>query len=195
MCKYHKKGRSSIPKTTAPIPPVLPSKDKDDTPPTHFKIAHVMTWRPPQTFTVEAKFQRYISTELSSVETDILQFWEVSSGLWTTLQPGSLWSRSTGWSTQCCLPSQWTISRSRLHPYLESVFSPQQRRLTLPNKTGWALCLWKHFNYLNFCWRNSASISWKGGWCRKQPWKWGCKIMTLVLSLWVIRYMRWWTAC
>jgi hypothetical protein len=65
----------------APTPPVSPSKRKDELPPTRFRVERTVTRVSPQTFSVEMEYQRYISAELSSAETDILQFWEVSSSL------------------------------------------------------------------------------------------------------------------
>jgi hypothetical protein len=66
-----------------PISPVSPSKRKDELPLTRFKVersAYSMRALP-QTFTVETEYQRYMSAELSSAETGILHFWEVSSSL------------------------------------------------------------------------------------------------------------------
>jgi hypothetical protein len=70
----------SIPEITALDPPV-PSASKEQLPPTRFTIEHSTYAKraSPQTFTIEAEYQRYICGELSSPQTEILQYWEVRS--------------------------------------------------------------------------------------------------------------------
>jgi hypothetical protein len=46
--------------------------------PTRFKVeCSVYKKRPSHLFTVEAKYRKYVSADISSEETDILWFWEV----------------------------------------------------------------------------------------------------------------------
>lgn len=49
-------------------------------PPTRFTLGRSVYERrtSPQAFTVEAEFQKYASGQMSSDQTDILRFWEVS---------------------------------------------------------------------------------------------------------------------
>ena len=138
--------------------------------PTQFKCGtSVHTNNPsPEEFSVEAEYRKYASGEVSSAVTDILWFWEVRSFQLNDAMAHSL-NRRIRMSFRPCSRLPWTISLSRQHLYLVSVCSPQRRRQTQINETGWARYLWRLFNYLNFPSRRNASTSQMDGWHRKWP--------------------------
>ena len=132
MHKYH--GQISVGAATmvshAPVQP--PPITQGNLCPTWFKMKPVpyktLPSPLPQGFSVETKFWKYTSGEVSSMETDILQFWEVRSfQLNGTVTQSS--NRPIIRSFRCCLQLRWTISQSREHLYLASTCSRQQRRL------------------------------------------------------------------
>jgi hypothetical protein len=65
---------------TAPAQPTWLAPVTGGLPPTWFKVERSIYDKrsTPQVSTVKAEFQKYISSDISSKETDILQFWEVS---------------------------------------------------------------------------------------------------------------------
>jgi hypothetical protein len=164
MRRYHGQKQSISP-TAARNLPVQPAPVAGGRPPpTRFKVERSIYEKkaPPQAYTVEAEFRKYVSSETSSEETDILRFWEVRSLPLISAQLTPL-NRPTRLSSQHSSRSPWIISQSRQRPYPVSACSRQQRRQTPRSETRSAQSSWRPFNYSSFRSRKNASILWRGG--------------------------------
>ena len=90
MTRYHDKKLSTA-ATTAPSNPVRPAPvARYEASPTRFTVEHsAFAKRLSHPLTVDAEFRKYAMGDISSPETNILRFWEVSHSDLTSLRSDS----------------------------------------------------------------------------------------------------------